>query len=139
MTCSAARMRSRLLAAAPATVLGSLFWHAGGAGAALLLWLGIGALLPCHERYPYPRKRRLRMHQLFFCFSLTAFIISGAGWVIRRFFLNGAPSPLRDLLTYAGAAGFALPIGKRALGAPLPARLSWVLGALLTALFAYFA
>ena len=132
MTCSAARMRLRLLSAAPVTVLGGLRWHAGGAAAALLLWLGISALLPCRGSYPYPRKRKLRLHRLFFCFSLTAFLIGGAVWAVRPFFASGF---LSDLLFYAGAVGFALPIGKRALRLPLPSRLSWGLGAVLCALF----
>ena len=133
MICSAARMRLRLLSAAPVMVLAGLCWHAGGALAALLLWLEIGALLPCRERYPYPRKRKIRLHRLFFCFSMTAFVIVGAAWVLRRFFSSGFFS---DLLFYTGAVGFALPIGKRALSLPLPRMLSWGLGALLCALFA---
>ena len=139
MTCSAARMRSRLLAAAPAAVLGSLLRHAGGAEAALLLWMAASALVPGHERYPYPRKRKLRVHQLFFCYALTACIISGTGWAIRQFFLNGAPSRLCGLLIDTGAVGFALPIGKRTLSSSLSPRLSWGLGTLLTALFLVFA
>ena len=132
MICSAARMRLRLLSAAPVMVLAGLCRHAGGAAAALLLWLGIGALLPCGGRYPYPRKRKIRLHRLFFSFSVTAFILGGAAWVLRRFFASGF---LSDLLFYMGAVGFALPIGKRALSLPLPRSLSWGLGALLCALF----
>lgn len=132
MICSAARMRLRLLSAAPVMVLGGLVWHAGGAAAALLLWLGIGALLPCRERYPYPRKRKIHLHRLFFCFSLTAFVIGGAAWVLRRFFLSGF---LFDLLFYVGAVGFALLIGKRALSLPLPHQIAWGLGTLLCVLF----
>ena len=132
MICSAARMRLRLLSAAPVMVLVGLCWHAGGAAAALLLWLGIGALLPCRGRYPYPRKRTIRQHRLFFCFSLTAFVIGGAAWVLRRFFASGF---LSDLLFYMGAVGFALPIGKRALSLPLPRLTAWGLGTLLCALF----
>ena len=132
MICSAARMRLRLLSAAPVMVLAGLCWHAGGAAAALLLWLEIGALLPCRGRYPYPRKRKISLHRLFFCFSLTAFVIGGAAWVLRRFFSSGFIS---DLLFYMGAVGVALPIGKRALSLPLPRFLSWGLGALLCALF----
>ena len=135
MICSAARMRLRLLSAAPVMVLVGLRWHAGGAAAALLLWLGIGALLPCRERYPYPRKRKIRLHRLFFCFSVTALVIGGAACVLRRFFLSGF---LFDLLFYTGAVGFALPIGKRALSLPLPRWFAWGLGALLCALFLVF-
>ena len=135
MICSAARMRLRLLSAAPVMVLGGLRWHAGGAAAALLLWLGISALLPCRGRYPYPRKRKIRLHRLFFCFSLTAFVISGAAWVLCRFFLSGF---LFDLLFYVGAVGFALPMGKRALSLPRPRWLSWGLGTLRCALFLVF-
>ncbi|MBQ6959716.1 MAG: hypothetical protein IJP78_01925 [Clostridia bacterium] len=132
MICSAARMRLRLLSAAPVMVLVGLCWHAGGAAAALLLWLGMASLLPCRERYPYPRKRKLRAHTLFFCFSLTAFLIGGAAWAVRRFF---APGFLWNLLFYMGAAGFSLPMGKRALSLPLPRWLAWGLGGLLCALF----
>lgn len=132
MTSSAARMRLRLLSAAPAMVLGGLRWHAGGAAAALLLWLGISALLPCREKYPYPRKRRMRPHRLFFCFSLTAFFTGGAAWAVRRL---AAPGFLIDLLFYVGAAGFALAMGKRALSLPLPRPIAWGLGAVLCAFF----
>ena len=132
MICSAARMRLRLLSAAPVMVLVGLRWHAGGAVAALLLWLGIAALLPDRGRYPYTRKRKLHLHRLFFCFSATAFVMVGAAWTVRRF---AAPGLLFDLLFYTGAVGFALPIGKRALSLPLPRWLSWGLGALLCALF----
>ena len=135
MTCSAARMRLRLLSAAPVMVLGGLRWHAGGAASALLLWLGMAALLPCRGRYPYPRKRRIRVHALFFCFSLTAFFMVGAAWAVRPL---AAPGFLWNLLFYIGAVGFALPIGKRALSLPLPPWLSWGLGALLCALFLFF-
>ena len=132
MICSAARMRLRLLSAAPVMVLGGLVWHAGGAAAALLLWLGIGALLPCRELYPYPRKRRIRLHTLFFCFSLTAFFMGGAAWIFRLFQASGF---LSDLLFYMGAVGFSLPIGKRAFSLPLPHQIAWGLGTLLCALF----
>ncbi len=135
MTCSAARMRLRLLSAALAMVLGGLKWHAGGAAAALLLWLAISILLPCPGRYPYPRKRKLRAHTLFFCFSLTAFFMVGAAWAVRRL---AAPGNLSDMLFYVGAVGFALPIGKRALSLPLPRMLAWGLGAVLCALFLVF-
>lgn len=135
MICSAARMRLRLLSAAPAMVLGGLKWHAGGAAAALLLWLGMAALLPCGGRYPYPRKRKLRLHRLFFCFSLTAFFMVGVAWVLRCFFASGF---FPDLLFYLGAVGFALPIGKRALSLPLPPRFAWVVGMLLCTLFLAF-
>lgn len=135
MICSAARMRARLLTAAPFMVLGGLRWHAGGSAAALLLWLGISAFLPCGERYPYPRKRKPRLDKLFFCCALTAFLTGGAVWVIREFSAPSDASLLFDLLLYTGAVGFALPIGKRALSLPLPRKLSWGLGALLCALF----
>ena len=134
MICSAARMRKRLLAAAPAAVLGGLRWHAGGAAAALLMWLVIGALLPSRDRYPYPRKRNIRLHRLFFCFAVTAFLFGSAVWIIRRFLWNGS-SALSGLLTGTGAVGFSLPIGKRALSLPLSPKASWGLGALLCALF----
>ena len=134
MNCSAARVRARLMTAAPWMVLCGLRWHAGGA-AALLLWLGIAALLPCRERYSYPRKRKIRFHMLFFCFTLTAFLTGGAVWVIRRFSAPGTASTLFDLLLYTGAVGFALPMGKKALSLPLPPKLSWGLGALLCAFF----
>ena len=132
MTCSAARMQRRLLSAAPVMVLVGLCWHAGGAAAALLLWLGMAALLPCGGRYPYPRKRKIRPHRLFFCFSLAAFFMVGAAWAVRRFAASGF---LFDLLFYTGAVGFALPRGKRALSLPLPPWLSWGLGSILCALF----
>lgn len=135
MTCSAARVRARLLSAAPAMVLVGLRWHAGGAAAALLLWLGMSCLTPCRERYPYPRKRKIRLHQLFFCFALIAFLTGGAEKAIRLFLAAETPAVLFDLLIFTGAAGFALPIGKRALSLPLSPRLSWGLGALLCALF----
>ena len=135
MTCSAARMRLRLLSAAPVMVLVSLCWHAGGAAGALLLWLGIGAMLPCRGQYPYPRKRKIRLHQLFFCFALTAFFACGTAETIRRFFMNGFSSLFIDLLIDTGAVGFALPIGKRALSLPLSPKISWGLGALLCAFF----
>ena len=135
MTCSAARMRKRLLAAAPAAVLGSLRWHAGGAAAALLIWLVLSALVPCRDRYPYPRKRIIRLHRLFFCFALTAFLFGFSAWIIRRFLWDGSPSVLSDLLIGAGDAGFSLPMGKRALSLPLSPKVSWGLGALLCALF----
>ena len=135
MTCSAARLRARLLTAAPFMVLGGLRWHAGGAAAALFLWLVISALLPRRERYPYPRKRKTRLDKLFFCCALTAFLTGGAVWVIRLFSASGDASLLSDLLLYTGAVGFALPIGKRALSLPLPHKLSWGLGTLLCALF----
>lgn len=134
MICSAARLRARLLTAAPFMVLGGLRWHAGGAAAALLLWLAIGVLFPCREGYPYPRKRKTRLDKLFFCCSLTALLTGGAVWTIRRFSPSGDASLLFDLLLYTGAVGFSLPIGKRALSLPLPRRLSWGLGALLCAL-----
>ncbi len=135
MICSAARVRARLLTAAPFTVLGGLRWHAGGSAAALFLWLGISALLPCRERYPYPRKRKTRLDKLFFCYALTAFLIGGAVWVIRRFSSSDEASLLFDLLLYMGSVGFALPIGKKALSLPLPPKVSWGAGALLCALF----
>lgn len=135
MTCSAARMRLRLLSAAPAMALGGLKWHAGGAAAALLVWMGMAALLPCRESYPYPRKRRVRPHVLFFCFSLTAFLMGGAAWAFRRFF---TPGLLSELLFHIGTACFALCIGKRALSLPLPRPIAWGLGALLCTLFFAF-
>lgn len=135
MICSAARMRSRLLSAGPLTVLAGLRWHAGGAAVALLLWLTAAALLPCRGRYPYPRKRKIRLHTLFFCFSLTAFFMVGAAWAFRRFFTTCF---LYDLLFYTGTVGFALPIGKRALSLPLPRFIAWGLGMVLCALFLFF-
>ena len=135
---SAARMRLRMLAAAPFMVLGGLRWHAGGAAAALLLWLIFGAVLPSEGKYPYPRKRKTQLDKLFFCCALTAFLTGGAVWVIRRFSVSGGASLLFDLLLYTGAAGFALPIGKKALSLPLSPRLAWGLGALLCALFLLF-
>ncbi len=134
---SAARLRARLLTAAPFMVLGGLRWHAGGAAAALFLWLGISALLPCRERYPYPRKRRIRLDKLFFCCALTSFLTGGAVWGLRRFSAPGGASLLIDLLLYTGAVGFALPIGKRALSLPLSLGFAWGLGALLCVLFLY--
>ena len=134
MMCSAARMRTRLLSAAPAMVLCGLRWHAGGAAAALLVWLSAAALLPCREKYPYPRKRMLRPHKLFFCFALAAFLTGTAAGAVRRFFLDGASAPFLDLLSYMGSVGFALPIAKRTLSLPLSPKLSWGLGALLCAL-----
>ena len=135
MICSAARMRLRLLSAAPVMVLAGLCWHAGGAAAALLLWLAISALFPCREEYPYPRKRKTRLDKLFFCFALTAFLTGGAVWVIRRFSAPGDASLIFDLLLYTGVVGFVLPMGKRALSLPLPRKVAWGLGALLCALF----
>ena len=138
MTCSAARVRARLLTAAPAMVLGSLCWHAGGAAAALLLWLGMSFLQPCRERYPYPRKRGIHLHRLFFCFALTAFLTGGAGWMIRWVLSSSVSSRFFELLIDTGAVGFALPIGKKALSLPLSPKLSWGLGALLCAFFLVF-
>ncbi len=135
MTCSAARLRARLLTAAPFMVIGGLRWHAGGAAATLFLWLVINALLPPREGYPYPRKRKNRLDKLFFYFALTSFLTGGAVWVIRRFSAFTDSSLLFDLLLYMGAVGFALPIGKRALSLPLPRKLFWGLGALLCAFF----
>ncbi len=134
MMCSAARMRRRLLFAAPAMVLCGVRWYAGGAAAALLLWLGISALLPCRERYPYPRKRKALPHKLFLCFALAAFLTAGAAGTVRRY-LNGVSVPFFDLLIYAGAVGFALPIAKRTLSLPLSPSLCRGLGAILCALY----
>ncbi len=135
MNCSAVRVRARLLTAAPFMVIGGLRWHAGGSAAALILWLGISALLPCREGYPYPRKRKLKLYKLFFCCALTAFLTSGAVWVIRRFSALCNASPLFDLLLYTGAVGIALPIGKRTLSLTISPKLAWRMGALLCALF----
>ncbi len=134
---SAARMRAWLLAAAPVMVLSALRWHAGGAAAALLLWLGTGALLPCRYRYPYPRKRNMPLSRLFFGFAVTAFFTAAAAAAVDSAAAYG-DSFVTSLLKYAGAVGFSLPVGKRALSLPLPPRLSWGAGALLCAFLLMF-
>lgn len=75
MKLSAARMQKRMMLGLPIVWLGTALWHAGGGGAALLLWMAVCAFLPA-ARYPYPRKSRLHFARLFFAWAGGFFTLS---------------------------------------------------------------
>lgn len=139
MNRSAARMGFWLLTAAPAMVLGSLRFHAGGAAAALLLWMGLGAALPGKRpQYPYPRKRRVGLHRLFFCCGAVLFCIGGAEAAFRFFGLPVWDGSLSPPLFSIGCVCLSLPVGRAAFRLRLPSWLCWGLGGALCAFFLWF-
>jgi len=122
MSYHAARMRRWLLLSAPAVLACGLRWHAGGAAAALGLWLLIGARIPRPIPPPYCRSRKTGAHRLFFSFSVGAALLC----VLFPF---GSVFPSGSALWLAGAVGFSLFCAHGALFSSLPPRAAWPLGA----------
>ena len=133
MMATAARMRRRVLWAAPAMILAGAALHAGAAGLMLGGWMVLAALLPDHPACPH--RRRLHPHRLFFAWALSCLMLyigfAGIRWLNDRLISPGAESAL---LSLTGAAGFALAACQRALTLPVPGKIAWAAGGVMSAL-----
>lgn len=134
----AARARKWMLWAAPAMALSGLSRRAGGAAAALGLWMALGLLLSGGQNRIklYPKQRRMRVHRLLlgyaFCvFCLAAFEAGG------RLLSANSLSPSSRFLLSAGGIGFSLPLGAMLLKRPVKKRISLALSLLFFACSAF--
>ena len=132
---NAARMRKRMLWAAPGMVLCGLRWHAGGAAAWLAFWLSLAYFIGKRPAYPYPRKRKAGAYRLFFSAALCAASLGGL-LLLAKQFLSPFPGILSQLLVWTGAVGLSLPLGGRFLALPLSKRAAIAGGTLLLSVFA---
>lgn len=133
----AARARKWMLWAAPLMALAGLPLRAGGAAAALALWLGLGLLLSSREGQIrlYPKQRRMTLRRLFLGYSFCVFCLAGF-YAAGRLLLAPGLSPASDYLLLLGGVGFSLPLGAWAARWRIPGRGAVLLGCLLCALCA---
>ena len=131
----AARMRRWILLAAPAMLASAPGLHAGGAAAALFLWMALGLPLRGKNPYPYPRKRRMGPHRLLLAYGWGVFSLCGVNEAARRIAAAfQPPAPLSDLALLAGAVFFGVICCERALRLRWPRKWSYLAGATLCAL-----
>ena len=137
MILPAARMRAWMMAALPITTLAGILWHAGGAAAGIVCWMAFGALLLKKRPVRYPGQRRLGLSRLFFSCALGCAVTAAPSFFLTRFFAI-PENTLHRALLYFGCACFSLTACGKALSRPLPRKLAWLAGALLSALFVFF-
>ena len=105
-------MQKKMMLGLPIVWLGTALWHAGGGGAALLLWMAVCAFLPA-ARYPYPRKSRLHFARLFFAWAGGFFTLSVLLKICHSLFLQ-PPLPGISALSLLSCAGlYSLPLERR--------------------------
>ena len=136
---NAVRARKWMLWSAPLLALAGLFGRAGGAAAALALWLGLGLLLSGRKKQvkQYPKQRRIKIHRLFLGYSFCAFCLFGLH-AAGSWLLGVRLSPAPRILFSLGCVGFSLPLGAWAMQWHLRKRVSITLALVLCFFSAIF-
>ncbi|MBR3019229.1 MAG: hypothetical protein IKH57_19475 [Clostridia bacterium] len=124
----AARAQKWMLRSAPILALAGVFGGAGGAAAALALWLGFGLLLTVRDKQikQYPKQRRMKLHRLFLGYSFCVFCLFGLD-AAGRWLLSIRLSPVPRFLFSLGCAGLSLPLGAWAMQWHVRKRFSFAL------------